>query len=119
VLLPPETVSGVKALNATLSRQSRCLSVVAVAAEGGTLALKLRTPSGEVVAGPTPSAVVEHRYCATGDGEHRVEITPAGAEPYSVAAVECPRPIGTKTVATKPVATSKVARPKVRTDFGY
>jgi hypothetical protein len=92
VILPPEIVTGPKAMTAELVRGRQCIEILAIAgAPTNPLTLTMATPFGEAIPPPPPGAEIGFRHCAAVAGPHPVHVTPASNDPYALAALECPR----------------------------
>lgn len=92
VLLPPSTSSGEQTVDTRLVGDGTCVHVVAVSGTpGNVLELRMKTPLGEPLRTPTPSAEIRFEICPKMAGAYPTTIVPSGGAPYTVAAIECPR----------------------------
>lgn len=91
VIMPPDVVTGPKSMTATMVMNRQCIDILAVAgAPETTLTVTMSSPFGEPIPAPPPAAELELRHCPTVAGPHPVRIEPSSADPYAVAAIECP-----------------------------
>lgn len=55
------------------------------------IAVRLWSPTGELIAQPTAASRVQLEYCPNATGKHRIEIGPSTRDHFAMASFDCPR----------------------------
>ncbi|HXK16456.1 MAG TPA: hypothetical protein VNG33_01530, partial [Polyangiaceae bacterium] len=92
ILIQPSThVKETSTISLDMIKNDACVHILGFTAAGATLSMKYQDSVALTVPLPPPSPVVDYRLCASETATHTFKIDAAPEEPFTTAAIECPR----------------------------
>jgi len=95
VVMAPQTMQGGHQLTWTAVTGSCVRFFATTGVSDNPIGVELRTPFGERIQTPAASVEIDFTECPKNKGPHRLNITPATDDYYTVGSVECPMPKST------------------------
>jgi len=92
ILVQPSThVKETSRISLDMVKNDACVHILGFTAASATLSMKYQDNVALTVPLPAPSPVVDYRLCASETATHTFKIDAAPEEPFTTAAIECPR----------------------------
>ena len=92
ILIQPSThVKETSTISLDMIKNDACVHILGFTAASATLSMKYEDKVALTVPLPAPAATVDYRLCASETATHTFHIEAAPEEPFTTAAIECPR----------------------------